>query len=346
MWKCKTCGCQNPDTCAACRMCKAAAPNYSIPNNTTSNFTKPSYTAPGYTEQNRFGHESAPKFCGRCGRQLEPGLTVCRYCAGAEESRKSHPSTKSNNNVVVIVAAAIVCIAAVLLLPRLLGGYQPSQSVQEPQTVQEPQFEQNPPAPKQEEAQEVKSLTSLCDAILLDDNIRFLGLSFSEVEQTLGGVSQVLFDVNGANRIIFEHSQDHRFDFGELVVPTEYWYTWTSEDFYVEYEHWQLDDMDTFRDGDDCDSVEISIANLYREWINQPSVLTPSMIETNPDFDPSNPEEFLSWVESLKQQGMSHYYGEYDAEFEYKGYVFRFYWLNGDGSFTDKTWCSVSRANG
>ncbi|MEN6636457.1 MAG: hypothetical protein ABFC56_11435 [Clostridiaceae bacterium] len=140
-------------------MCKAAAPNHSTPNNTTSNFTKPSYTAPGYTEQNRFGHESAPKFCGRCGRQLEPGLTVCRYCAGAEESRKSHPSTKSNNNVVVIVAAAIVCIAAVLLLPRLLGGYQPSQSAQEPQTEQEPQNEQNLPteAPEQQPRTEQSS---------------------------------------------------------------------------------------------------------------------------------------------------------------------------------------------
>ena len=343
MWKCKTCGCQNPDTCAACRMCKAAAPNYSTSSQTPSN-----YSTTRFTEHSKSSHESASKFCGRCGRPLEYGQSSCLLCEGTVERNNTQSSTTAKSNAAIVIAAVAVCLAAILLLPRLFTGNQQAQFTQAPQTVQEPQLEQNPPAgvPGQEEVQEEKSLTYLCDSILLDDNIRFLGLPFSEVEQTLGKVSQVLFDVNGANRIIFNQSQDHRFDFGELVVPTEYWYTWTSEDFYVEYEHWQSDDMDTFRDGDECDSVELSIANLYREWINQPSVLTPSMIETNPDFDPSNPEEFLSWVESLKQQGMSHYYGEYDAKFEYKGYVFRFYWLNGDGSFTDKTWCSVSRANG
>lgn len=155
MWKCKTCGCQNPDTCTACRMCKAASPN-----NTTLNFTKPGNVTPGYTERSRFGHESAPKFCGRCGRQLEPGLTVCRYCASTEESRKSHSSTKSNNSVMVIVAAAIVCIAAILLVPRLLGGYhQPSQFAQEPQTAQGPQNVQNIPtnAPEQQPQAEQSS---------------------------------------------------------------------------------------------------------------------------------------------------------------------------------------------
>lgn len=341
MWKCKTCGCQNPDACAVCRMCKAAAPNYITPSQTSS-----SDSPPRFTDQVLYSHESASKFCGRCGRPLEYGQSGCRYCEGSVERNKTMSSTKTKSSAVIVIASVAVCLAAILLLPRLFTGNQRTQSVQVPQTVQEPQNEQNPPAPEQEEAQELKSLTSLCDAILLDGNIRFLGLSFSEVEQTSGRVSQVLFDANGANRIIFEHSQDYRFDFGELVVPIEYWYTWTSEDFYVEYQRWQLDGMDTFRDGDDCDSVEMNIANLYHEWINQPSVLTPSMIETNPDFDPSNPEEFLAWVELLKQQGMSHYYGEYDAEFEYKGYVLRFYWINGDGSFTDKTWCSVSRTDG
>ena len=126
MWKCKTCGCQNPDTCAACRMCRAAAPYDTAQDNTS---------------QRDFMWESTPKFCARCGRPLEQGQSACRYCADMEESRKSVPSTKSKSNVAVIAAVAIVCISAVLLLPRLFDANQQTQFAQAPQAMQEPQTE-------------------------------------------------------------------------------------------------------------------------------------------------------------------------------------------------------------
>ena len=91
--------------------------------------------------------------------------------------------------------------------------------------------------------------------------------------------------------------------------------------------------MECLEDGDNCKAVEINVAEVYREWINQPTVFTPSMIEQSGDLDPSNPEEFLSWVENLEQGGTSNYYGMYFAEFEYMGYEYNFYWLNSDGSF-------------
>ena len=337
MWKCKTCGCQNPDTCTACRMCKAAAPN-----NTT-----PGYTAPNYNGQSSSTHESAQKFCGRCGRQLAYGQSTCRYCVGTPDRGTPLPTTKSKNNVAVIVAAAIVCVAAALLLPRLLNGNHQTQYAQEPQTVQEPQTEQNPPAnlPEQEEAQEVQSLTSLCDTILADEYLRFIGSPLYILEHDLGKVTKVLFDINGTNRFLFEQSQGHRFDFGDMVIPTEFWYTWTSEEFYREYQSREPDGDGMFRDGDNCKAVEINVAEVYREWINQPTVFTPSMIEQSGDLDPSNPEEFLSWVENLEQGGTSNYYGMYFAEFEYIGYEFKFFWLNSDGSFSDRTWCYVKYAN-
>ncbi len=136
MWKCKTCGCQNPDTCTACRMCGAAA----------SNNTAPSGSAANETEQSGSPRENAPKFCGRCGRPLAYGQSTCQYCAGTEESKRLFQTTKSKRTVAVIAAAAIVCVAAVLLLPPLLSGNQQPQVSQAPQTVQKPQSEQNPPA--------------------------------------------------------------------------------------------------------------------------------------------------------------------------------------------------------
>lgn len=244
----------------------------------------------------------------------------------------------------MIVGVAIVCVAAALLLPQLLNGNRQAQYAQEPQTVQEPQVEQNPPAnlPAQEEAQDGKSLTAVCDTILSDEYIRLLGLPFPGVEHDLGKVMKVLFDVDGYNRFFFEQSQDHRFDFGDMVIPTEFWYTWPPEDFYREYQRYG---SDLFRDGDHCQAVEINIAEVFPEWIDQSTILTSSMIKKGPGYDPSNPEEFLSWIEWLEQHNVSYYFGKYYAEFEYKGYAFQFFWLNSDGSFTDKTWCSVRYAN-
>ena len=147
MWKCKTCGCQNPDTCTACRMCKAAAPN-----NTT-----PSYTAPNHTEQSRPTRESTPRFCGRCGRLIEQGLTSCRYCAstGSAVHANPVPTPKSKPLILVMIAAAFVVLALVVVLLQTSKGGIGLQTVQAQTTpqgtangvpTQEPSVQSAPPA--------------------------------------------------------------------------------------------------------------------------------------------------------------------------------------------------------
>lgn len=195
--------------------------------------------------------------------------------------------------------------------------------------------------PGEAEEEELKALNSFCDAMLLDKNIRLLGLSFSEVEQSLGNVSQVIFNTWGENRIYFKQSSDYRFNFGQIIVPTEAWHTWTSEEFYDDY-HWRQSVGDSmFDDNDDCNFIEISITSVFQELRDQPTMFPSSMIERIAELDQSSPEEFLTWIDEVEQRGRSNFEGLYFSEYEYEDYIFRFVWLNSDGSFSDKSWCLI-----
>ena len=115
MWKCKICGCQNPDTCTACRMCKAAAPYNTAAHDTAQN----------NTSQRNATREGASKFCGRCGRPIEQGLTSCRYCASSGSAAHANPESTPKNKpliLVMIAAAFVVLVLMVVLLQTSKGG--------------------------------------------------------------------------------------------------------------------------------------------------------------------------------------------------------------------------------
>ena len=96
MWKCKTCGCQNPDTCSVCRMCREPAPQ----------------TTPGTDSEKT----SQIRFCGMCGKPLEPGQTKCRYCDSTKERPEQNRAKTGNSNLAVIISVAAICVLAVGLL--------------------------------------------------------------------------------------------------------------------------------------------------------------------------------------------------------------------------------------
>lgn len=187
----------------------------------------------------------------------------------------------------------------------------------------------------------LETLHLLCDQILLDNSIGLLGSPFVEVEQSLGKVSQVQFNVWGENRVFFTQSPGYRYYFGQIITPSEKWYSWTSDEFYHDLEWRQSYDEVMFEDNDACDFFEINITNVYPEWNDHPTVFTPSMIEISPSVGSSSLEEFLSWVELVEQSGKTDFEGMYYSEYEYEGFMFRFFWLNSDGSFSNKTWCMV-----
>lgn len=128
MWKCKTCGCQNPDTCTVCRMCKAAAPY----NTTTPN------TAQNNTSQRSFTHEGAPKFCGRCGRPIEQGQTSCRHCASTGRVVNTNPVSipKSKSLIIAMIMAVSAVVVLLVLLLQASRGWIGLQTVQAQTTTQ------------------------------------------------------------------------------------------------------------------------------------------------------------------------------------------------------------------
>lgn len=189
--------------------------------------------------------------------------------------------------------------------------------------------------------EDIKALQETCSTILENDVINCLNLTFPEVEQRLGQVKEIQFNCWGEYRIYFMKSKDYRFEFGNIPLPSECWYTWETEKFYEDYEWRQADNMVFFEGGDDCDSIEVNISSVYPEWKDRPTVFHSSMVETTPDFDPSETGVFYSMVEEREKRGISTFEGMYDAEYEYNGYSFYFSWLNSDGSFTDKTWCMI-----
>ncbi len=91
MWKCKTCGCQNPDSVTICRMCHESGKSSETVLPRAEKFvSKPMKLdrfcgkcgrplASGETTC-RFCDKGAVKFCGKCGKPLASGETTCRFC--------------------------------------------------------------------------------------------------------------------------------------------------------------------------------------------------------------------------------------------------------------------------
>jgi hypothetical protein len=113
--------------------------------------------------QPRFSQERAARFCGKCGRPIEPGQTSCGYCSSEEAAGKTGRVSGSKKSVAAIIAVAAVCVVAILLLlSRLLNGSQnATQSVQAPQTLEEPQTEQNPEPDQTTQTQQPSSAKQL-----------------------------------------------------------------------------------------------------------------------------------------------------------------------------------------
>jgi hypothetical protein len=56
------------------------------------------------------------RFCGMCGRPLEPGQAKCRYCDGTKEHPEQNRAKTGNSKLAIIITAAAICVLAVGLL--------------------------------------------------------------------------------------------------------------------------------------------------------------------------------------------------------------------------------------
>lgn len=102
MWKCKTCGCQNPDPVMSCRMCRAS---------------KSSGVAEPRRERPVFKTDRVERYCGKCGKPLMEDETTCRYCRpGVTEPATYRMKGTSFDRVRSVVKIATISAAAVVFL--------------------------------------------------------------------------------------------------------------------------------------------------------------------------------------------------------------------------------------
>lgn len=102
MWKCKTCGCQNPDAVMNCRMCRA---------------NKLSGTAEPGREGSGLKTNRVARYCGKCGKPLMDGETICRYCRPDNtESTSTRTKGSSFDHVRTAIKIATISAAAIVFL--------------------------------------------------------------------------------------------------------------------------------------------------------------------------------------------------------------------------------------
>ena len=136
MWKCKTCGCQNPDTVMNCRMCRA---------------NKPSGVAEPRREGPTFQPDRPARYCGKCGKPLMEGETTCRYCSpGVREPMPSRTKGTPFDRVRTVVKIATISAAAVVFLvgtAAVTGLISPVHANDTLQAESTPSKEPNPDTP-------------------------------------------------------------------------------------------------------------------------------------------------------------------------------------------------------
>lgn len=102
MWKCKTCGCQNPESVMSCRMCRA---------------NKPSGTGAPKGENPGLKTDRVARFCGKCGRPLMAGESTCRSCRpGVTEVTASRSKGTAFDRVRTVVRIVTISAAAIVFL--------------------------------------------------------------------------------------------------------------------------------------------------------------------------------------------------------------------------------------
>lgn len=102
MWKCKTCGCQNPDAIISCRMCKTNKPLGTVEPRGEGPSVKPGRTA---------------HYCGKCGNLLMDGETNCRFCRpGVAETAAPRRMGTSFDRVRTVIKIATISAAAAVFL--------------------------------------------------------------------------------------------------------------------------------------------------------------------------------------------------------------------------------------
>ena len=129
MWKCKVCGCQNPDVVLSCRMCRAG---------------KPSDTVKRVNEGAPAKSDRVARYCGKCGKPLVEGETICRYCASGiikpADFRKKGASfdrVRSVVKIVTISAAAVVFLVGVATVTGMISPVYTSDIMQSESTSAE-----------------------------------------------------------------------------------------------------------------------------------------------------------------------------------------------------------------
>ena len=153
MWKCKTCGCQNPDSVTICRMCheRGESSGTVLPGaekldskpikknlfcgkcgrplasgETTCRFCEQAVAkycrkcgrplASGETTC-RFCEKAAAKYCGKCGEPLPGGETVCHLCGARVEPRSGHGKKEADyGRLRTVVRIGTIAAAAIVLL--------------------------------------------------------------------------------------------------------------------------------------------------------------------------------------------------------------------------------------
>lgn len=113
MWKCKVCGCKNPDTVLNCRMCRDG---------------KPSGTSEPKIESSRFKPDRVARFCGKCGKPLADGETSCRNCTPGIskpvdfwKKGASFDRVRSAVKIVTISAAAVVFLVGAVTVTGMIS---------------------------------------------------------------------------------------------------------------------------------------------------------------------------------------------------------------------------------
>jgi len=122
MWKCKTCGCQNPDPVMSCRMCRASK---------SSGVAEPSRERPV------FKTDRVARYCGKCGKPLVEGETICRYCASGitkpvdfRKKGTSFDRVRSVVKIATISAAAVVFLVGVAAVSGVISPVHANDTLQ------------------------------------------------------------------------------------------------------------------------------------------------------------------------------------------------------------------------